>query len=190
MNVAEMIQKLAGTFNIDFVQIIVATVDSVDEAAFTCDCTATSGDANTSIPAVKLNAEANDSFTLIPKVGSTVIIINSTRNDYFVFKVEEIEKIICVVGNQSYTMDATGFVFNDGNFGGMAKTGVVATRLNLIETVLNQLITAVIAINAAGTSLPATPVTNATLQAFLAPILPNPLVLTTQIQISDNLIKH
>jgi hypothetical protein len=87
-------------------------------------------------------------------------------------------------------MDATGFVFNDGNFGGMAKTGVVATRLNLIETVVNQLITAVIAINAAGTSLPATPVTNATLQAFLAPILPNPLVLTTQIQISDNLIKH
>jgi hypothetical protein len=184
MNVAEMIQKLAGTFNIDLVQIIVATVDSVDEAAFTCDCTATSGDANTSIPSVKLNAEANDSFTLIPKVGSTVIIINSTRNDYFVFKVEEIEKIICVVGNQSYTMDSTGFVFNDGNFGGMAKTGVVATRLNLIENKINALFTA---FNGW------TPIPNdggAALKTLLVPPLTTPLANTTQAQISDNLIKH
>lgn len=190
-NVAELIQQLAGTFNKDFVEMITCTVDSVDEDAFTCSCTPISGVANTNIPNVKLNAEANDGFTKIPAIGSTVVVANSTRNQYYVYMYSDIDAIVCIIdGQNSYRFDASGFVWNDGNFGGMAKTGVISTKLNTVETAANQLKTAVIAINSAASGSPGTPVTNAILAGFFASVLPALITLTTQAEISDNKIQH
>ena len=190
-NVSELIQKLAGTFNKDYVQLLACTVNSVDQLAFTCECTAISGDATTDITTVQLNAESNDGLIVFPAVGSTVVVANSTRNGYYVWMYSDITGVSCVIdGNNSYQFDSNGFVFNGGLLGGMAKTAVVSSQLNNVETAVNQLKTAVIAINAAASGAPTTPVTNATLAGFLAGISVVLLSLTTQPLISDTNVQH
>lgn len=190
-NVSELIQKLSGTFNKDFVQLMACTVNSVDPLAFTCQCTAISGDSATDITAVQLNAEANDGLIVFPAVGSTVIVANSTRNGYYVFMYSDITGVSCVIdGNNSYNFDSNGFVFNGGALGGIGKTSVISSQLNNVETAINQLKAAVILINAAASSSPSTPVTNATLAGFLAGISVVLLSLTTQPLISDTKVQH
>lgn len=142
MNTAELIQQLAGTFNKDFVQIIACTVDSIDEDAFTCECTAITGNADTKISSVKLNTEANDGFTIIPAIGSSVLVANSTRNGYYVFMYSDIDKVICVIdNNNSYTFSSQGFVWNDGTFGGLINIVAQTTKLNLLVSQLQAQLT-------------------------------------------------
>lgn len=183
------IQQLAGTFNKDLVDILACTVVSVD--GFTCDCTPISGDGGSMIPGVKLNAEKNDGFLIVPAVGSTVLVAHSTRNNYYVFMYSDIDKVICVIdNNNSYEFSSSGFVWNGGLLGGMAKTPVLKTKYNALEVIMNQLIGSINAIKAASISSPAVPVTNATLSAFFTAVTAALITLTTQTEIEDTKIKH
>lgn len=189
----ESIQRAAGTYNKDIVSIIVCTVsdNSNADTDFTIDCTPISGEADTSIPKVKLNAEANDGFLIVPSIGSTVMVANSTRNGYYVYMYSDIDKVSCVIdGSNSYTFDKNGFVFNSGAFGGMAKTGVIAAKLDVLEGEVNTLKAVIAAILNAGASAPLIPVLQGTLAAFFSGYNVVPLTPTTQIEISDNKIKH
>lgn len=130
-NIEVAIQRLAGTYLKDIIQIFLCNVDSVDKPNRQCDCTPIGGDANTSLPGVLLCAENNNGLVVFPSVGSTVIVALSTRNSAFVLMYSDIDEV----------------VFMDGSFGGMVKlldpndaqSGVLA-RLNNIENLLNEFI--------------------------------------------------
>lgn len=125
----EAVAKLAGTFQRDSVSIVLCTVDSVDKDAQTCDCTPIGGDATTTIPSVQLTSEANDSFTIFPTVGSTVLVCFSIRNGAYLLTQSDIDDIVCIVNNV--------FQFNDGAFGGLVKVIELTTKLNNLETLVN-----------------------------------------------------
>lgn len=126
--IREAIEKISGTHLSDKVNIVVCTVDSINEDEFTCDVTPVSGDATTQIPGVQLNSEKNDGFTIIPKVGSTVIVAYSTRNNPFVLMFSDVEKVLAVQDQ---------WVFNDGSFGGLTKTIELKTQLDKSNAVLD-----------------------------------------------------
>lgn len=116
------IQQLAGTFNKDIVDLIACTVNSVDEDNFICDCTAISGDSTTKIPGVKLNAEANDGFLMVPSLDSTVMVVASERNGHYVLMYSDIEKVVCIIdSNNKFEFSPNGFVWNGGSNGGLIK---------------------------------------------------------------------
>ncbi len=133
-DIEKSIQKLAGTYLRDIVSIVVCTVDSVDFDNRECDCTPISGDADTQIPGVLLCSENNNGLVVSPKVGSTVIVAQSTRNTAFVIMYSDIDKV----------------QFMDGTFGGMIKLldpddtekGVLK-KLNNIENKIDDLISAI-----------------------------------------------
>lgn len=188
---AQAIQQLAGTFNRDWAEILLCTVTAVDEDNFTCTCDSLTGEAVTEGITVKFNAESNDGFSVVPAVDSTVMVANSTRNGYYIFMTSDIQAVVCVIdGQNSFRFDSSGFKWNDGLFGGMAKTPVLTSKLNALETVANQLIATAATIQAFASGSPTTPVTNGTLGTMFAAIGLVPLVPTTQIEIEDNKIKH
>ncbi len=112
------VQKLAGTYLKDIVSILSCTVDSVDADNRVCDCTPIGGDATTSIPGVQLCAENNNGLVVFPKVGSTVIVAQSIRNNTFVMMFSDVDAI----------------QFMDGTFGGLVKIIDLTTKLNNLKT--------------------------------------------------------
>ena len=126
------IQKLAGTYLKDLISIQACTVDSVDLPNRTCNCTPIGGDATTAMPDVQLCAENNNGLVVSPKVGSTVIVALSTRNNTFVLMFSDIDSM----------------QFMDGTYGGMiqlldpnnAAKGILK-KINNLENLLNDLIT-------------------------------------------------
>jgi hypothetical protein len=169
----DAVAKLAGTFQKDPVSIVLCTVDSVDNGAQTCDCTPIGGDATTSIPSVQLTSEANDSFTIFPSVGSTVLVCFSIRNGAYIMTQSDIDDIVCVVNNV--------FQFNDGSYGGLTRSDKLTIKLNNIESLLNNLIVIFNAhthpVSGASTLIPTTQETNT-------------LNLTQQSQIENTRITH
>lgn len=122
--IEESIQKLAGTYLKDIVQIFLCTVDSVDQGNRQCDCTPIGSDSTTSLPGVLLCAENNNGLVVFPLVGSTVIVALSTRNTAFVLMYSDITKV----------------QFMDGSLDGMVKVIDLTTKLNNLENLVNDLI--------------------------------------------------
>lgn len=126
------VQKLAGTYLKDIVSILSCTVDSVDKDNRVCDCTPIGGEASTTIPGVQLCAENNNGLVVFPKVGSTVIVAQSVRNNTFVMMFSDVESIQLM----------------DGTYGGLitlldpsnANKGILK-KVNNLENLLNDLIT-------------------------------------------------
>jgi len=149
------VQILAGTHLRDNSQFIYCNVDSVDEAKQVCTCTPIGGDATTQIPAVKLTAEENDGLLLLPKVGSTVVVIFSQRSEPFVALFSDIDKVIIIA--------ETSVQFQDGTFGGLVKVKELTDKINILEKDLNTLKAAfnswVVVPNDGGAALKATTAT-------------------------------
>lgn len=102
----------------------VCTVDSVDLTNNTCYCIPVNGDAD--ILGVRLIANENNGFLLIPEVNSIVIV--SFLNDSAAYvsmcsKVSEIQ-------------------LNGSNYDGLVKVQELTDKLNNLENKLNDLITA------------------------------------------------
>ena len=108
----QAVQQLAGTHQKDWVQIIPCTVDSVDDQAMTCDCTPIGGDADTSLPSVKLNASNTDGFVTTPTVDSVVLVGITSRGVAYVCMFSEVESI----------------QFLDGSLGGLIKIDNLKTQ--------------------------------------------------------------
>lgn len=129
--IIEAVRKLAGVQFTDQVSTIACTVNSVDIAARTCDCTPISGEAGTDIPNVALMAEVEDGFLLIPEVDSTVFVVYSKYNPPYVSLFSKIAGVLFTSGT---------IQFNDGSFGGLTKTPELRDQLNKT----NQLLTAIL----------------------------------------------
>lgn len=139
------IQKLAGTFKLDTVAMIQATVKSVDEDKATCVCVAAN---DVEIPDVRLQSTVCDGLLIIPSIDSDVIIITSKYNEPFVALFGDVKKWYLQVGDSSDTITSDGKrVFNDGKFGGLIKVkdpdntnAGLLKKINNLENIVNAFI--------------------------------------------------
>jgi hypothetical protein len=132
-NIKDAMAQATGFFGLDIVAIMYCTVDSVDEAGKTCDCTPITGISDASLPGVLLNSESNAGFTLIPEVGSTIIVGLSNTNKAFLILAEDLDKI--------YLIPNTLIQMFDGSFGGLTKTQELKTQLDKNNQILQSILT-------------------------------------------------
>lgn len=136
----QAIRQIAGVHLKDNVYTFDCTVDSVKESDFECDVIAIGGNATTKIPSVRLAAEANDGFTLIPKVGSTVTVTITDRGLAYISMFSDIDKVKVVINKTLITITDGEIKFNDGSFGGLIKIEAITNKLNqLVAQVQAQL---------------------------------------------------
>jgi hypothetical protein len=139
-DISVAIRHLAGTHNEDKVQLVQAEVDSVDEAARTCDVTTISGKESTAIERVKLMASLDDGILFLPTVGSTIFVSYSTFNVPYVALFSQIDKVLFIVGGSVLQMIDGKLMFNDGSYGGLVEVAQLVTKLNNLENFVNDLV--------------------------------------------------
>lgn len=191
MSIKTSIQKLAGTFGADTVQLLTCSVDSVDVAKRLCIVTPANGSFQ-SFPAY-LMAETDDGVLIVPSEGSTVKVIFSNLNSPFVAQYSEINEILIISGNQTYSLKNGLQQFNDGTYGGIpivkdpadSNAGLLA-RLNKLEDVVKDLVTQYNSHTHLYSPGPGTPVPTATTTSQETGIVTN----TTEVQISNPNILH
>jgi len=151
---------------------VVCTVDSVDLVENTCELTPVNGDAD--LQAVRLLSNNNKGFLIIPKVGS--VVIASFLND--------------AVAYVSMFSEVDEIQLNGAGFLGIVKVTELVQKLNALEAIANQLIVAKNLIASAAVSSPGTPVTNATLAAFITGITVMPVTPTVVNNLQNTTVKH
>lgn len=131
-SITEAIQQLAGTQLSDNITIISAIVTSVDQSTRTCECMPI-GQSSTPIIGVRLMADIDDGFLLIPALNSTVMITYSTRNTPYIAVYSELQSALWV------TIDAIQLQGNE--YGGLVMGNPLLQKLNTIALAINSLIT-------------------------------------------------
>ena len=114
-SILDSVRELAGVENAFGV---VCTVKSVNESDRLCDCTPVDGGAD--ILEVKLMANIDKGFYVIPKVGSFVIVSKTSPSAGYIAMFSEVDNI----------------EFNGKNFDGLVKIASQTTKLNLLVTEL------------------------------------------------------
>lgn len=115
-NIKDLIQQLAKTENTD---CILCTVNSIDLTAKTCYCIPINGDAD--LIDVKLIANDNKGFLLIPEVDSVVIVSNIQNSSYYVSMFSKVSEI----------------QLNGDDYNGLIKIDDLTTSLNTIINNIN-----------------------------------------------------
>lgn len=118
-SIADSVKELAGLENAFGV---VCTVKSVNDSDRLCDCTPVEGGAD--ILEVKLMANIDKGFYVIPKVGSFVIVSKTSPSAGYITMFSEVDEI----------------QLNGDNFDGLTKIGDVVTKLNNLENKVNSVI--------------------------------------------------
>lgn len=138
-SVKTAVQKLAGTFKEDTVQLIIGTVESVDEDKAICSVKIQN---DVTLPNVSLQASICDGLLIIPVVDSTVYVLTSKYNTPLVIQWSDIDKFMLQVGDSYLEVNNDGsFQFNDGSFDGLVKVGELVKKINALENLLNGFIT-------------------------------------------------
>jgi hypothetical protein len=190
-DIINAIRVIAGIGNEKKANFMTATVTNVSEKNRTCEAKVILGTSNSFITEIKLITEKNDGYILIPKKDTDILICIMPDNTSYMVSCNDIDKVICVIDSSNkYEFDSAGFIFNNGTFGGLAKSGVLASKISKLETEINTLKTIISSIISAGTTSPTTPVLNSTLGALFASFNITPIINTTQIEIENNRIKH
>jgi hypothetical protein len=139
--IQEAIQKLAGTHLKDEVTVVMCTVDSVNKAARTIDCTPVSDTSDTQLLSVLLQAEVADGLMMIPVVGSTVFVGYTRRIPPFVCFLSEVDSVLLDVGQSTIEILNNGKIrLNDGSYGGLVKVNELKTQLAKTNSLLSALI--------------------------------------------------
>ena len=134
-SVKTAVQKLAGTFKEDTVQLIIGTVESVDEDKAICSVKIQN---DVTLPNVSLQASICDGLLIIPVVDSTVYVLTSKYNTPLVIQWSDIDKFMLQVGDSYLEVNNDGtFQFNDGSFDGLVKVGELVKKINALENLLN-----------------------------------------------------
>jgi hypothetical protein len=97
--IRDAVEQLSGTFNSDKVYVYDAEIVSVNESERSCVVITISGKTNETIPDVRLMASIDDGFFVIPVIGSTVTVINSTYTEPYVSTFSEVSKIVLMGGD-------------------------------------------------------------------------------------------
>lgn len=134
-SVKTAVQKLAGTFKEDTVQLIIGTVESVDEDKAICSVKIQN---DVILPNVSLQVSICDGLLIIPVVDSTVYVLTSKYNTPLVIQWSDIDKFMLQVGDSYLEVKNDGsFQFNDGSFDGLVKVGELVKKINALENLLN-----------------------------------------------------
>jgi hypothetical protein len=128
--VKEAIMHLAGTHGKDEVFLVQCEVNSVNEAARTCDVTTISGRSQYSIDDVALMPIVDDGVLIIPTIGSTVLVIHNNRNVKFICQFSEIDKFLVISGGSIMEIKDGSITFNDGSYNGLVRVEDLTTKLN------------------------------------------------------------
>lgn len=155
MTLKEAIQELAKSNEEVYCKI--CTVDSVDDAARTVDCTPL----DDSAPLMGVNLQANQEFdkgiVIFPTVGSSVIVGFLNKDTAAILLCEQVDRVEIAIEDMTVVIDGQGIVINGGGLGGLVKVEPLTTRLNTLEKDLNALKTAfkswVVAPNDGGAAL-------------------------------------
>lgn len=157
--IIEAIQKITGTQLKDNVQLLAATVESVNISKRTCTVTTISSQGSITIEGVQLMASVDDGMLLIPAVDTTVFVAYSTFNQPFICLFSGLEKVYLVAGENNASIEITDngllleiadttvnitdgkIQFNDGADGGLVKVIELTQKLNNLENLVNDLIT-------------------------------------------------
>ncbi|WP_448529201.1 hypothetical protein [Raineya sp.] len=115
-------------------------VVSIDAETHTCDIELDSEGAD--IFGVRLRAVVDDAngLILVPKINSEVVIAKINTSQWVVVATAELESIKILIGSQTLIIDENGFVFNEGNLGGLVKLNDLVSKLNAIENKVNSII--------------------------------------------------
>lgn len=139
------IQKQAGTYNKDYIDVQICTVNSVDMNAMTLDCTPIGGNAATDLAGVFLTADVpSDGMILQPAIGSTVLVGITLRNQYYLLMCSDIDAMFVNIPNGSggwtvIQVNSSGIQLNDGSFGGMVEVAPLVAAINTLQNQLNAL---------------------------------------------------
>lgn len=135
---------------------LICTVDAVDKAARTLDCSPINEGAPLLGVNLQANQEADYGLCLFPEIGSFVVVgFVADGAAGVVLLTEKIESAEIVIGDTSAVMDADGVridvgdisshldkstvTFNGGDLGGLVKVEDLTKRLNIIEKDINNL---------------------------------------------------
>lgn len=130
------VQKMTGTFREDKVSMLLGTVVSIQ--GNTCTCII---DDELELPNCHLQSTVCDGFLLIPAVGSSVVILNSKKNDPIVVSFGDLDHVYLQVGESSIEVAKSGEItLNDGNLGGLVKVADIVAKLNNLENKVNSII--------------------------------------------------
>lgn len=122
-------------------QVFIGQVESVDIKTQTCTVVR---EGAPKLFDVRLNAtiaEYTDRLVLKPKLNSSVLlaIIENDVNEAFLLACSEIEEISLNIEEQSLLINKEGFVFNEGNLGGLIKIEELKTQLDNTNKYLDAL---------------------------------------------------
>lgn len=137
---------------------LVCTVDEVDKAARTIDCTPINEGAPLLGVNLQANQEAEYGFCLFPEKGSFVVVgFVADGAAGVVLLTEKIESAEIVIGDSSAVIDADGLriktekmsadinrdniIFNGGDLGGLIVIQKLTDKLNELKDTVNNLIT-------------------------------------------------
>lgn len=138
---------------------LVCTVDAIDKAARSIDCTPINEGAPLLGVNLQANQEADFGLCLFPELGSYVVVgFVADGAAGVVLLTEKIESAEIVIGDSSAVLDADGLrldvgnisahidknavTFNGGDLGGLVRVEDLTKRLNIIENDINKLKTA------------------------------------------------
>lgn len=184
-SIKDSIKKLAGTKDLDIPIVYYGQVDSVDESSLTCSVRTTNAGGELILTKVRLTASVDDGEILIPDIDSEVIVISTNTNGRYLVKTSALSKWSVIIDkNNSLDASSSGFIFNDGNNGGLIKINDLVSQLNAVENKVNTIIAAIAAAPIAPTD------GGAAFKASVAGAIQPPLVPTQVIQLENNNVKH
>jgi hypothetical protein len=124
-DIKKAVQTLAGTYNQDFVTLILCKVISVDIPKRTAQVGELNWGGNMPVFDAKLMAANGNGFLIVPKVGSEVSVLLSNKNTPFICQYSDID-IMCLNGKDK---------------GGVPIVESLVDRLNKIENRFNNFLT-------------------------------------------------
>jgi len=136
------IRKIARTYGVDTVEIVVAEVMAVDKVKRTCDVKPVTGKGDTPIEGVFLNVVPNDGEIKVPAVGSMVVVVQSTYNKSYVIGFSDLTEWNITISNTVIDMVAGTIQFGDGSYDGLIKIIDITAKLNNLVTEITALKTA------------------------------------------------
>lgn len=110
--IREAVQGLAGTGGVRGSEMMLATVLSYDTGSRTCTVQSVDENDVTTLENVRLMSCVDDGLLYLPTVGSSVIVVKSKKNLYFVAMFSELDQV---------TIAAHAIQFGDGSYGGVVK---------------------------------------------------------------------
>jgi hypothetical protein len=144
---------------------------SVNEAAATCTVLLSTNDESAPTAGILLNAvtENVNGVLVIPKDDSHVWVAEIDKGKWGLIKTSDVKKVIVKIsGTEELIVESGKAVFNGGSNHGMVKVAALVSKLNAVETDLNNLKAAFNAMLTTAAGFPPAPIPGTALSAFLA----------------------